>query len=166
MRTWLKSAALVVGIAILLVVAIGWLLPVAHTATRTRALLAPPDKVFETVSAFAQYPDWRHDVTTIDVSGPPGRGQQVRESGSSGEIPYRVEAFEPPSRLVMRITDGLPFGGTWTYEIEPLDSGSAITITEDGEIYNPVFRFLARFVFGYYATMDGYLDDLERRLAS
>ena len=36
----------------------------------------------------------------------------------------------------------------WTYEITPLLSGSSWRIREDGEIYNPLFRFLARFFFG------------------
>jgi hypothetical protein len=38
-----------------------------------------------------------------------------------------------------------------------------VTITESGEIYNPVFRFMARFVFGYDSTMAGYLGALSRK---
>jgi hypothetical protein len=30
-------------------------------------------------------------------------------------------------------------------------------------VYNPVFRFLSRFVFGHYATMDDYLAALGGR---
>ncbi|HSR42141.1 MAG TPA: SRPBCC family protein, partial [Longimicrobiales bacterium] len=76
-----------------------------------------------------------------------------------------VEA-EVPTRLVTRIADeDLPFGGTWTYELEPTGDGrTRVTITEDGEVYNPVFRFMARFVFGHTATMDTYLDGLEARM--
>ena len=33
-------------------------------------------------------------------------------------------------------------------------------ITEDGEIYNVIFRFVARFFFGYTASIEGYLRDL------
>ncbi len=35
-----------------------------------------------------------------------------------------------------------------------------LTITERGEIYNPIFRVFARFVFGYTATMETYLKQL------
>jgi hypothetical protein len=30
-------------------------------------------------------------------------------------------------------------------------------ITEDGEVYNPVFRFVSKFVMGQTATLDAYL---------
>jgi hypothetical protein len=68
---------------------------------------------------------------------------------------------------VSRIADKkLPFGGTWTYELKAADRGTALTIREDGEVYNPVFRFVSRYVFGHYATLDGYLKALETRLDS
>jgi hypothetical protein len=70
----------------------------------------------------------------------------------------------PPGKLIVRIADPqLPFGGTWTYEITPLSSGSSLRIREDGEIYNPVFRVLARFVFGHSATIDAYLKSLAKK---
>ncbi len=82
-------------------------------------------------------------------------GRQVWvEETSSGRITLAVERSEAPRLLVLRIADpALPFGGTWTYEILPAANGSTLTITEDGEIYNLVFRVMARFVFGYEATM-------------
>ena len=77
-----------------------------------------------------------------------------------------VERMEPPRLLVGRIADpGLPFGGTWTYEIVPVSDGSRLRITEDGEIYNPIFRFMARFIFGYEGTIRGYMASLQKRLA-
>ena len=35
-----------------------------------------------------------------------------------------------------------------------------MTITERGEIRNPIFRAVARFVFGYGATMETFLAEL------
>ena len=40
-----------------------------------------------------------------------------------------------------------------------------MTITENGEIYNPLFRFMARFIFGYDGTIRAYMASLEKRLA-
>ena len=72
----------------------------------------------------------------------------------------------PERRLVRKIADPqLPFGGSWTYELTPTADGCILQITENGEIYNPVFRFMARFVLGYTRSIEGYLDSLERRLA-
>jgi hypothetical protein len=68
-----------------------------------------------------------------------------------------------PSRRVTRIADkNLPFGGTWTIEISPNAEGSVVRITEDGEIHNAIFRFMARFFFGYTSSIEGYLRDLGR----
>jgi hypothetical protein len=40
-----------------------------------------------------------------------------------------------------------------------------LRITEDGEVYNPLFRFMARFIFGYEATIGSYMSALEKRFA-
>ena len=32
-----------------------------------------------------------------------------------------------------------------------------VRITEDGEVYNPIFRFVSRFVFGQTRMLDAYL---------
>lgn len=78
---------------------------------------------------------------------------------------YVIVEQAPPRRLVTRVADPeLPYGGTWTFELEPDGSGTRLTITERGQIHNPIFRVIARFVFGYAATMETYLDALEPRL--
>jgi len=41
--------------------------------------------------------------------------------------------------------------------------GTKISVTEAGWIGNPIFRFLSRFVCGYYGTLDGYLKALGKR---
>ena len=41
--------------------------------------------------------------------------------------------------------------------------GSAITVTERGEVYNPAFRFLSKFVFGHESSIRSFLDALQRR---
>ena len=83
------------------------------------------------------------------------------------KIPLHFERMERPSLLVGRIDGaGLAFGGTWTYRIVPAAGGSDLTITEDGEVYNVFFRFMARFVFGYHATMDAFIKNLESKAAA
>ena len=70
----------------------------------------------------------------------------------------------PPSRLITKIVDETQFGGTWTFEVVPTPSGSRLTITERGEIYNVVFRALARYAFGYTGTMDSFLEAARNKL--
>jgi hypothetical protein len=58
----------------------------------------------------------------------------------------------------------LPFGGTWTFDVAAAPGGTSLTITEDGEVYNPIFRFMSKTVFSPYKTIDTYQADLRRRL--
>ena len=50
--------------------------------------------------------------------------------------------------------------------MKAVPEGTALTITEDGEIYNPIFRVLSKVVFSPYATIDTYQADLRKRLAT
>ncbi len=94
-------------------------------------------------------------------------GRSGSRKAAAAVITLAVERSEAPRLLVLRIADpDLPFGGTWTYEISPAAHGSTLTITEDGAIYNLLFRVMARFVFGYESTMAAYLTAAEGRLAS
>ena len=155
------------GLVILLggVAIIGLLLPKGHVASRTVRLRQPPEAVWKAITDYEAFPSWRADVKRVERL-PDRNGHPVwREIDKRGHaLPLEMVEATAPRRLVLRIADPkLPFGGVWTYEIAPADGGSAITITESGEIYNPVFRFLARFVFGYHATMDQYLKSLGKK---
>jgi uncharacterized protein YndB with AHSA1/START domain len=87
-----------------------------------------------------------------------------RETYKDGQsLPLEMVELQPPKRLVARIADPkLPFGGTWTYEITPAEGGCTITITERGEVYNPVFRLVSRFM-NQAGTIETYLTDLARK---
>jgi len=165
MRRWFLYAAVSVTALIVLVVLAGLTLPKSHRASRTRTFPAPPEAVFAVVSDFIKYPEWRRDVRAMVVDGQGGVGTVVHEDGSNGSIPFRVEVFEPPSRLVMRIADPeLPFGGTWTYELRASGTGTELTLTEDGEVSNPIFRVMQKLFFSPYETIDTFLENLEKRL--
>jgi len=160
---WILAAVVgLIGLAAI----VGFLLPKGHRASRTVTLAAPPERVFAIVTDFGRYASWRSDVRRVTVEGSGGLGTLVREENSSGTIPYRVDVFDPPSRLVMRIADpGLPFGGTWTYELSPSSEGTTLTLTEDGEVYNPLFRVMQKFFFSPYKTLDTFLANLARALS-
>lgn len=100
---------------------------------------------------------------------PPEHGHRIwRETDKHNQtITYEAVESVPPRRLVTRIADkNLPFGGTWTYEISPADGACTLTIGEDGEVYNPIFRFVSRFVIGQTATLDQYLAALNTKLGN
>ena len=154
----------VLGGILLLIALIGWRLPKTHNVTREAQFHQPPEAIWKAVSDIDGMPRWRQGLKTVkhlpDKNGLPS----WVETSASGTIPFETVVSEPPSKLIVRIADPkLPFGGTWTYEISPAVVGSSLRISEDGEIYNPFFRFLSRFVFGYSATMDAYLKSLARK---
>lgn len=161
----MKWLLLIVGALAAIVVAVtlaGMSLPQNHTATRSAHLSAPPEKVWSIITDVAAYPSWRSDVDKVEIlSADPGRiaWREISEKGN--KLAYEATTAQPPSHLVTRITDtGIPFGGSWDYRIAPDGAGSRITITENGEVYNPIFRFVSRFVMGHTATLDKYLTSL------
>jgi hypothetical protein len=140
---WLLIIAGAVVVLIVVVVLIGALLPRDHVATRSARIPAPPDALWHTIADPGAFPEWRD------------------------EHAMAIDASEPPRRLVRGIADvTLPFGGTWEYLVEPDgDAASRVTITERGSVYNPVFRFVSRFVMGHTATLDAYLKALDSKFA-
>ena len=148
-----------------LVAVVGLLLPRDHVEARSAALPGPPDMVFAALADVGRYAAWRTSLSGVEVLPPvDGRARWVEVSGGDRIAMEQIER-DAPRRLVTRIADpDLPFGGTWTFELAPAGGGTRLTITERGEIRNPIFRAVARFVFGYGATMDTFISELRARL--
>ena len=150
---------------VLLVTIVGATLPRDHTAAMSARIPAAPESVWAALTTPAEFPQWRSDVKRVELLPATSSGPSWREHGGNGAITYVVEAYERPRRLVARIADqGLPFGGSWEYRIEPDGAAaSRVTIIERGAVYNPIFRFVSRFVMGHTKTIDSYLRALARR---
>jgi hypothetical protein len=143
-----------------LVAMVGAMLPSRHQATRRARYKVSPEALYAVI---AGPPDWRTGVKDYGVlPEQDGRKRWWEEDAHRQKITYEMVEEQPPSRLAVRIADrGLPFGGTWTFEISRVaGGGSDLRIHEDGEVYNVIFRFMARFLFGYNASIVGYLRDL------
>lgn len=166
-RRWPLAAVGVVVALVLAVAAIGYFLPVAHVASVAATIPAPPESVWTAVASPATYDRWHPGVSRVDVLPPVNGRPSWRETSGDGTITYVAEASEPPRRFVARIADhDLPFGGTWEYRLAPEGTGTRVTVTERGEVYNPIFRFVSRFVVGHTKTLTDYLKALGRRFGS
>ena len=158
----MKWAAIVVGGLIgliLLMAAIGAFLPKEHVATQSARFRSQPAVLWQKMTDVSKFVEWRKDVKAV-VEHPGGDARAGwTEVWTHGErVPIEVKVWNPSARLVTRIAaKDLAFGGTWTYELTPAGGGTELRITENGEVYNPLFRFLSRFVFGHTATMRKYL---------
>lgn len=155
---------IVIGVAALvaIVVGIGYVLPEAHTATVYADIGASRSEVWPLVAEPGRAPEWRSSVDRVedrpDVDGQPA----WTEISSTGPMPMVLVERVPEERIVTRIIDeGMPFGGTWTIRLaDAPNGGTRVTITEDGRVYNPIFRFVSRFIMGHYGTAERYLRDL------
>jgi hypothetical protein len=163
MKTILIGLAAVL-VLVGLVAIIGAALPVQHHATRKAHFRVSPEALYALI---AGPPDWRSGVKHFGAVASGGNRRQWWEQDSHGaKITYEVVEDNAPQRFVVRIADrNLPYGGTWSYVIAPAESGgSELRISEDGEIYNVIFRFVSRFILGYTGSIDGYFRDLGAKL--
>ena len=167
MRWVLLAIGGLVGL-ILLMTLIGAFLPKDHVASRSLTLPQPPEAVWQVVTDFAQQPKWFSEVTRAERLPDQNGLARWRETfGGDMEATLEVIEEKPPQRIVRKIVGAdLPFGGQWEYEIKPLASGSQITVTERGFVNNPFFRFMSRFVFGYNATIEKYLQSLAAKFGA
>jgi uncharacterized protein YndB with AHSA1/START domain len=163
---WIVIAIGAVAVIGALAALIGSRLSTSHQASVEKMLPVPADVIWAAITNVEAFPTWRAGITRVERL-PDRNGYPVWiEHGRSGRLTLAVERMEAPRLLVGRIADpNLPFGGTWTYELTPVPGGCRLTITENGEIYNPLFRFMARFIFGYESTIRGYMTSLETRVA-
>jgi len=168
MKWALLVAGILVGIAAVIVI-IGAILPKGHVVTRAARFRQTPATVWQAITDVDRFPSWRPGVTSVERLPDHDGHLTWLERGGHDAIPYElVESAAPvgnsTGRMVTRIADPkLPFGGTWTLDVIAADGGTMLRITERGEVYNPVFRFMSRFVFGQTKSMEDYLNALGKK---
>jgi hypothetical protein len=145
-----------VVLLVISVIVIGSLLPKRHVVSRSASYRATPEHLFVLI---AGPQDWRPDVLRCEAVPSVDGRELTRETTRNGEtITYEQLDRMPPKSVKRRIaTENLPYSGAWTYSLQVHDGMTVVQITEDGQVYNPVFRFVSRFVLGHTRTMDIYL---------
>jgi hypothetical protein len=157
------ALAILLGLVVLLVV-IGYALPKRHVAARAIVLRQNPADVFALISDFKNGASWRSGLQQVEMLPDREGHTRFRERSKNGALTFEVVEWNPAQRMVTQIdSTGMPFGGVWIFEVSPETNGSRLNITERGEIYNPVFRFVSRFILGYTGTLDTYLKDAARK---
>lgn len=156
----------IAGIALLggITALIGSRLPKTHVASRSIVLRQSPLDVYAVVRDFASAPQWRSDLKQLDVDVRAGGPVHFREVGKHGAVNYELVEDVPAQRMVTRIRDtDLGYSGQWTYTFTPENGATRVTIREDGEVSNVLFRFMSHYVFGQTSTIDSYLTSLAKR---
>ena len=160
----LVALAVVVAI-VLAIVGVGSALPREHVATVRARFAASPHATWMVISDPLGASTWRTDVKSIEALPDRDGRRAWREVSGSGTVTFVLAETTPERAMVTRIADDdLPFGGQWEFALHQSGAGSELTITERGFVKPALFRFMARYVFGYTSTMKGYLIALGARL--
>jgi hypothetical protein len=158
MKLLLIIAGIIIGL-ILLVYLSGYLLPVKHTASYSFNVNGSPDQVWQRITDIANYPAWRKDVKSVVITGE----SQWTEDNGNDKIPFKMTVNEPSNKLITEINSkNLPYGGHWVYELAPSENGTTVTLTENGEVYNPLFRVVSRFIMGHDTGIKQYAGYLQQ----
>ena len=166
----MKFLIKIVGLALVaivlligLIVVLGYRLPSTHSVSRSILLHQPTSAVYATVRDFESVPTWNSNLKSVVVEKQPDGRIHFRETGKNGTVNYELVEDVPDQRIVTRILDkDLGYSGKWTYKFVSGGGATRISITEDSEISNIIFRFASQYVFGHTATMDSYLTALAR----
>ena len=160
----MKVAAVVIGgllLVALTVYVVGALLTQSHRVSRSAPYRVPPERLFALIDGPQ---DWRPDITQSETLTDAAGRRSIRETNRDGNtITYELQQSKPPVGLIRRIaTENLPYSGTWTFSLVREGDGTCVRITEDGDVYNPIFRFVSRFIIGQRRTIDNYLRALAK----
>lgn len=162
MKRVLIGIAVVIVVLILAVLAVGFMLPEEHHASRTLTTKQSPQTIWDTINDHSNEQSWRSDVQSVNNLGERNGKpvwQEIYKDGN--KVTLITTESKPPTRMVRELTDlEGPFSGRWEIDIKPAAGGSTITITEIGKVSNPFFRFVSKYVIGHTTFMERYLKGL------
>jgi hypothetical protein len=157
---WVIMAVLFLVVLVLAIFAAGAMLPLGHIASRKMKLNQTPEAVWQAINTHPE--EWRPELKSIaklpDSNGHPAWQEEYKDGMKL--ILQDTESI-PPKKLVRTVHDsGNMFSGQWIFEITPVPGGSVLQITERGEVPNPLFRFVSRFIMGHTKTIGQYMTAL------
>ena len=145
---------------IFLAYAIGYFLPEKHKASVTQELDLPAVKTWQLITDFEQLPKWRSNIASVKQISPT---TWVEINHQNEQIKYEQIEKTDQKRLVTQIASkGLPYSGNWIFTVKPTGDRSILTIEEQGQVYNPLFRFVAKFIIGHKSSINQYIEDLQK----
>lgn len=158
----MKWILIIIGIIIcliLIIYLIGLLLPVKHTAIISEVIPANTKQVWDKLTQIEKFPSWRKSLNKVEIIN----NSEWIEISKRNRIPMKITGQTLDNKLVYAINSkDLAFGGEWIYMLQPKGDSTVLMITENGEVYNPIFRFISKFIIGHSATMRNYMSDLRK----
>ena len=99
------------------------------TATAAIDIAAPPERIWEIMTAFEQWPSWNPDVEWAEIDGDPTAGTAFRWKAGPGVIRSRLSRVEAPRRIEWTgKTMGIRAVHVW--RLDPSGDGTTV-VTEE-----------------------------------
>jgi hypothetical protein len=99
MRWILLAVGILLGV-VMVVFAIGALLPRKHHATRRAQFRQPREAVWQAITDYEKFPEWRPTVKRVEPVAASGGKPAWRETDSHGQVlPMEVTEWMPPGRM-------------------------------------------------------------------
>jgi hypothetical protein len=160
---WIFISLGILIVLIAIVYLIGLLMNVKHEATIQREFKKiGMDEILSVIKDYKGYANWWSGIKELTIDSV----NHWTEKNSHGDkVSYRLEMGDEKGKLITRILNkDLAYGGFWEFTFTSIDDGCSIKIVENGEVYNPLFRFMAKYIFGHETTLKNYMNDLEIKL--
>jgi hypothetical protein len=162
---WVFISLGILIVLIAIIYLIGSLMNVKHVATIQREFKkTSSNEILSLITNYKEYASWRSGIKELTVDSV----NHWTEKNSHGDkVSYRLEMGDEKGKLMTRILNkDLTYGGFWEFTITTMDDGCSVKIVENGEVYNPLFRFMAKYIFGHETTLKNYMNDLDIKLNS
>jgi hypothetical protein len=162
MRWVMYALAGLLGL-VLLVAIVGLTRPRGHVARTQAEYAKPPGEVWQVISDFQHWNEWNPEIEAVEALPDRNGHRAVNVKSSWGTAQTEFTVWEPVSKLRSDMNAG-SFSGSWTYELKPTaNGGTLLTVTEAGEVGNPLYRTMMLF-HDNYETMTSFHHALAKRL--
>ena len=166
MRVLRSLAVLCLLTAALLAVilALGSWIPRSHTVSASVVVAAPRGQVWQLLEDIPAQPKWRTEVVAIEPRTAEGGHPCWTEIQKYNRVPLCEDVTAPPTTRVVRIADPrLPYSGTWTYDLQPIDANSTrVTITEQGTTGPAIWRFAGHYIYHEDTSIKQFESELQQ----
>src|ERR1041385_1263241 len=148
----------VVLIALMVIMMLlGRMLPVKHTASQSKLFISSCNEVWNVVTDVTHWKSWLSDLKDLSITNDSTFVADGVEYAISNSVPG-------VSFTTTIITKDLPYGGMWHYVFEKEGEGCRLTVTEIGEVYNPMFRFMSKYIFGHDGSLRKFMEVLSKHI--
>lgn len=165
---WVLGAAGILAAVPLLLALYGLTLPRVHDVACRVDVGGPPEEVWRVIDGAAEQPEWNDMVTRCErVERGDGREVWCEHHAKGPPLVLEVVEREENRTLVRSIADAKKvFSGSWRFVLEPSPEragATRVTISEHGEVPNPLFRAMASLCMPADKYIRWYLRNLARR---